>query len=172
MKREQKAEVVENLGEIFQENKNFYIVDSSRLTVNQINDFRRLCFNEGIKIQVVKNTLIRKALERAEINEDMSEILKGASSIMISENMSAPAKLIKEYRKKNDKPVLKAAYIQESLYIGDDSLDSLLKIKSREQLIGEVIGMLQSPMQNVISGLKGQGGKIAGILKTLSEKES
>jgi large subunit ribosomal protein L10 len=172
MKREQKAVVVDNLGDILSENKNFYIVDSSRLTVNQINEFRRLCFKEGVTIQVVKNSLIKKALERAEITEDLSQVLKGASSIMMAENMSAPAKLIKEFRKKGDKPVLKAAYIQESLYVGDDSLESLLKIKTREQLIGEVIGMLQSPMQNVISGLKGQGGKIAGILKTLSEKES
>lgn len=172
MKREQKAEVVDNLGEILSANKNFYIVDSSKLTVNQINDFRRICFNEGVTIQVVKNTLIRKALERADINEDFSQVLKGTSSIMFAESMTAPAKLIKEFRKTHDKPVLKAAYIQESLFIGDDSLESLLKIKSKEQLIGEVIGMLQSPMQNVISGLKGQGSKIAGILKTLSEKES
>ena len=173
MKKEKnKEEVIVSLVELLNSNKNFYLVDSSRLTVNQVNNLRRMCFNKGVSLQVVKNTLIQKAIERIGMPEDFSGILKGSSSLMMAEDPTLPAKLIKEFRKTSEMPKLKAAYIQESLYIGDENLDNLIKIKSKNQLIGEVIGMLQSPMQNVISGLKGQGAKIAGILKTLEEKKS
>ena len=172
MKKENKEELIASLVELLNSNANFYLVDSSQLTVNQVNNLRRMCFNQGISLQVVKNSLIQKALERVGMTEDFSGILKGSSSIMTAADPTQPAKLIKEFRKTHAKPTLKAAYIQESLYVGDDNLDALLKIKSKTQLIGEVIGMLQSPIQNVISGLKGQGGKIAGILKTLEEKKS
>ncbi len=172
MKKENKEEVIAGLVALLNSNTNFYVVDSSALTVNQVNNLRRICFNQGVSLQVVKNTLIQKALERVGMNEDFSSILKGSSSIMTAADPTLPAKLIKEFRKTHERPVLKAAYIQESLYVGDENLDNLLKIKSKAQLIGEVIGMLQSPIQNVISGLQGQGGKIAGILKTLEEKKS
>jgi large subunit ribosomal protein L10 len=172
MKKENKEEMISSLTELLTANKNFYLVDSSKLTVNQVNELRRICFNEGVSLQVVKNTLIGKALERANINEDFSSALAGPSSLMIAEDPTKPAKLIKEFRKRFERPLLKAAYIQESLYLGDENLDNLMKIKSKNQLIGEVLGMIQSPIQNVISGLKGQGAKIAGILKTLEEKKS
>lgn len=172
MKKENKEELIGSLVDLLSSNKNFYLVDSSQLTVNQVNDLRRICYSKGVGLQVVKNSLIEKALERSAIPEDFASILKGPSSIMTAEDPTAPAKLIIEFRKKFARPVLKAAYIQECLYVGDENLESLLRIKSKEQLIGEVLGMLQSPLQNVISGLKGQGTKIAGILKTLEEKKS
>ncbi|MCX6352532.1 MAG: 50S ribosomal protein L10 [Bacteroidetes bacterium] len=170
MKKEQKVEAIDNLSKVLTDSVNFYIVDSSALTVIQTNNLRRMCFSKGITMQVVKNTLIQKALENANIKEDFSSVLKGASSIMISEDFSAPAKLIIEFRKTHAKPVLKAAYIQECLYVGDENLKSLLSIKSREQLIGDVIGMLQSPMNNVLSQLQSAGQKIVGVLKTIEEK--
>lgn len=173
MRREEKHEIVDELSSLLAEKKNFYVADISDLSVNDTNALRRLCFERGIEIQVVKNTLIRKALEKAEMfQDDMGGVLKGSSSIMFSDNFTAPAKLIQEFRKAHPKPVLKAAFIEESLYVGDNQLDTLLSLKSREQLIAEVVALLQSPIRNVISGLSGQGSKIAGILKTLSEKES
>ena len=173
MKRETKHEIANELSQTLAEKKNFYIADVSTLTVNETNQLRRKCFEKDISIQMVKNTLIRKALEDANINADeFAEVLKGPSSLMISENVNAPAKLIKEFRKAHSRPVLKAAYIEESLYIGDDKIDTLVSLKSRDELIADVVALLKSPMQNVISGLQGGGHKIAGILKTLSEKES
>jgi large subunit ribosomal protein L10 len=171
MNRQQKEEIANALSEHLSTSKNFYVADISGLTANQTNALRRLCFERGVSMQVVKNTLIQKALEQANVETgEMQVALKGASSIMTSESSTAPAKLIKEFRATADKPVLKAAYIEESFYIGDNMLDTLLTLKSKEQLIGEIIGLLKSPMQNVISGLQGGGQKIAGILKTLSEK--
>jgi large subunit ribosomal protein L10 len=174
MKKENKEEIVNALSESVAQSGNFYITDTSGLTVNQTNALRRLCFERGIKMQVVKNTLIRKALEQANIEtEGFAPVLKGSSSIMFAESFTAPAKLIKEFRTSNPKPVLKAAYIEQSLYVGDDKIETLLTLKSKEELIADVIALLQSPMKNVISGLQGSGGqKIAGILKTLSEKEA
>jgi large subunit ribosomal protein L10 len=171
MNKQQKEEIVNALSEHLSTSKNFYVADISNLTANQTSALRRLCFERGVSMQVVKNTLIQKALEQANIETgEMQGALKGSSSIMTAESSTAPAKLIKEFRASNDKPVLKAAYIEESFYVGDNMLDTLLTLKSKEQLIGEIIGLLKSPMQNVISGLQGGGHKIAGILKTLSEK--
>jgi large subunit ribosomal protein L10 len=171
MNRQQKEEIVNALTEHLSSAKNFYVADISALTANQTNALRRLCFQRGVNMQVVKNTLIEKALEQANIETgELQTALKGASSIMTAESSTAPAKLIKEFRASHDKPVLKAAYIEESLYVGDHMLDTLLNLKSKEQLIGEIIGLLKSPMQNVISGLQSGGQKIAGIVKTLSEK--
>ena len=173
MNRENKSDIVAELTAKLSASRNFYIADIADLSANQANELRRLCFARGVSMQMVKNTLISKALIAAEINEEeFQPALKGSSSILMAESFTAPAKLIKEFREKNPKPILKAAYIEESLYLGDESLDTLLTLKSREELIADVVALLQSPMRNVISGLQSGGSKIAGILKTLSEKES
>lgn len=171
MKKEEKHEIVLDLKEKLTAHNNFYITDTSNLTVAQVNVIRRKCFEKGIKMQVAKNTLIRKAMEAT--GNDYSELfgsLKGTSAIMFSEVGNAPAKLIKEVRKNGDKPALKAAYIDSAIFIGDNQLEALIQLKSKEELIGEVITLLQSPAKNVISGLKASGGKLAGILKTLEER--
>lgn len=172
MNREEKQEVVSALQVKMQEFGNFYIADTSSLSVEKVNSIRRKCFESGIDMQVAKNTLIRKAIEGLE--SDASEIfvaLKGQSALLFSTTGNGPAKLIKALRKGSDKPVLKAAYIDSTVFIGDNQLDTLVSLKSREELIGEIIGLLQSPAKNVISALKSSGGKIAGIVKTLQERE-
>lgn len=174
MKKEEKFDIVQSLTEQIKEYGNFYITDTSNLTVEKINGIRRKCFDSGISIQVAKNTLLRKAMEAA--GGDYSEVyvaLKGSSTILFSTGGSAtaPAKLIKELRRTGDKPVLKAAYIDSAVFIGDNQLDALTRLKSREELIGEIIGLLQSPAKNVISALQSSGGKLAGIVKTLQERE-
>lgn len=173
MKREEKHEVVSALTEKMKEYGNFYITDTSSLSVAKINNIRRKCFENEIGMQVVKNTLIKKALEQLDGDvTPLFEVLKGSSSILFSTNANAPAKLIKELRKgKNEKPVLKAAYVDSAIFIGDNQLDALVNLKSREQLIGEIIGLLQSPAKNVISALQSGGNKLAGIVKTLQERE-
>lgn len=173
MRKEQKHEVVSALAERMKESGNFYITDTSSLTVAKINNIRRKCFENQIGIQVVKNTLIRKALEQLDGDvAPLFDVLKGSSSVMFSTNANAPAKLIKELRKaKEEKPVLKAAYVDSTVFIGDNQLDALVNLKSREELIGEIIGLLQSPAKNVISALSTGGNKLAGIVKTLQERE-
>ncbi|ADY52815.1 LSU ribosomal protein L10P [Pseudopedobacter saltans DSM 12145] len=171
MRKEEKHEVVSALAEQMKEYGNFYITDTSELTVEKINNIRRKCFENNIGMQVVKNTLIKKALEQ--IDGDVAPLfdaLKGASSIMFSITGSAPAKLIQALRKQGDKPVLKAAYIDSTAFIGDNQLATLASLKSREELIGDIIGLLQSPAKNVISGLQSGGNKLAGIVKTLQER--
>ncbi|MEJ7560104.1 MAG: 50S ribosomal protein L10 [Pedobacter sp.] len=172
MNREEKHELVSALQEKMQEFGNFYIADTSSLSVAKINNIRRKCFESGIEMQVAKNSLIKKAIEGLE--GDSSEIyaaLKGQSAILFSTSGNAPAKLIKALRKGSDKPVLKAAYIDSSIYVGDNHLDALVTLKTREELVGDIIGLLQSPAKNVISALKSSGSKIAGIVKTLQERE-
>jgi len=172
MKKEQKIEIADALGGVIANRGNFYITDISTLTVAQTNDLRRLCFQKGVQIQVVKNTLIRKALANANVETDQFKpVLKGPSAIMFAENYTTPAKLIKEFRTTHPKPVLKAAFIEASLYVGDNMIDTLISLKSKEELIADVIALLQSPMKRVIGGLQSGGNKIAGIVKTLSEKE-
>ena len=171
MRKEEKHEVVSALAEQMKEYGNFYITDTSELTVEKINNIRRKCFENNIGIQVVKNTLIKKALEQIDGDvEPLFGALKGASSIMFSTTGSAPAKLIQALRKQGDKPVLKAAYIDSTAFIGDNQLATLASLKSREELIGDIIGLLQSPAKNVISGLQSGGNKLAGIVKTLQER--
>ncbi|GGC75154.1 50S ribosomal protein L10 [Pedobacter quisquiliarum] len=172
MNREEKHELVSTLQAKMQQYGNFYIADTSALSVAKVNNIRRKCFESGIEMQVAKNSLIRKAIEG--LDGDASEIfaaLKGQSALLFSEQSNGPAKLIKALRKGSDKPVLKAAYIDASVYVGDNHLDALVNIKSREELIGDIVGLLQSPAKNVISALKSSGGKIAGIVKTLQERE-
>ena len=155
---------------------NFYIVDIAGLNAEQTATLRRDCFNDGIKLTVVKNTLFHKVIKDAN-NSEMDLLvpaLEGNTAIMYTEAPAVPAKLIKKYNKAgNEKPLLKAAYAQECAFVGADKIEELINIKSREELIGQIIGMLQSPIQNVISALQNGGGStIAGLVKTLEEKEN
>ena len=171
MKKEEKHEVVLALTETIAEYGNFYITDTANLSVAKVNDIRRKCFENGIKMQVAKNKLIRKAME-ASLGDfsEMFEVLKGSSSILFSKSANAPAKLIKQLRRTGDKPVLKAAYIDSSIFIGDNQLDALVNLKSKEELVADIIALLQSPVKNVISGLQSGGNKLAGIVKKLQER--
>lgn len=172
MTREEKSRVIEDLTAQLTENSIIYLADISGLDAGNTTNLRRACFKANVKLAVVKNTLLAKAMESSDKDfGDLADVLKGNTSIMFSETGNAPAKVIKEFRKKSDKPVLKGAFVEEAVYIGDDQLDNLVNIKSKEEVIGDIIGLLQSPAKNVVSALKSGGGKLAGILKTLSEKE-
>jgi large subunit ribosomal protein L10 len=179
MTREDKIELVNELSEKLSKTTFFYITDAGGMTVAETNAFRRACFEKGIEYKVVKNSLIKKALERqnADYSELSNKALKGFSGIMFSpESGNLPAKILLDFRSKakkkdNPKPLLKGAAIDSSVFIGDEQLQALSALKSRNELIGDVIGLLQSPAKNVISALKSSGGKIAGIVKTLSERE-
>ena len=173
MTRDEKMQVIDNLAQSISNSKHFYLTDISALNAEQTSNLRRKCFEKDIKLVVVKNTLLKKALEKLEVGYDgIFDILKDSTSIMFTETANAPAKLIKEFRKTMDKPVLKAAFVEESLYIGDEQLDMLSSLKSKEELIGDIILILQSPAKNVISALQSGGTNLTGILKTLSNKES
>jgi len=171
MTKEEKAAVIEDLTGQLAENSTIYLADISGLDAVSTSDLRRACFKANIKLSVVKNTLLAKAMEASDKEfGDLPEVLKGNTSLMFSEIGNAPAKLIQNFRRKSDKPLLKGAYIESGVYIGDDKLLALVNIKSKEEVIADIIALLQSPAKNVISGLKSGGGKLAGILKTLSEK--
>jgi large subunit ribosomal protein L10 len=173
MKKEQKSQVIDSLVEQLANNGHFYLTDVASLSAGKTSTLRRLCFDKNIKMLVVKNSLLKKAMERnVEIDyKPLIGTLKGSTAILFSEVGSDPAKLLKEFRKAgNDKPLLKSAFVEGSTYIGDNQLDALASIKSKNEVIGEIIGLLQSPAKNVISALKSSGGKLAGIVKTLSEK--
>jgi large subunit ribosomal protein L10 len=172
MNKDQKAQYIEDLAQDLSKANIFYLADTASLTVETINQLRRRCFQQGIELRVVKNTLLAKAMAKVEGRnyDNLASVLSGPTSIMFAEVGNAPAKLIKDFRKKNDRPILKGAYIEEAIFIGDNQLDTLEAIKSREELIGDIIGLLQSPAKNVISGLTSGGSKIAGILKTLEER--
>jgi large subunit ribosomal protein L10 len=171
MTKEEKHDLVIALTEQMKEYGNFYITDTSNLTVAKINNIRRKCFESDITMQVAKNSLIKKAMDGIDGDfTQLYDVLKGSSSILFSKSATAPAKLIKQLRKQGDKPVLKAAYIDSSIFVGDNQLDSLINLKSKEQLIGEIIGLLQSPAKNVISALQSGGNILAGVVKTLQER--
>ncbi|MEN3322590.1 50S ribosomal protein L10 [Mariniflexile soesokkakense] len=172
MTREEKSQVIEDLTAELASNANIYVADISGLNALTTSELRRACFKANIKLAVVKNTLLEKAMEASERDfGNLPTVLKGNTSVMYSETGNAPAKLIKTFRKKSEKPLLKGAFIEECVYIGDNQLDMLVDIKSKEELLGDIVGLLQSPAKNVVSALKSSGGKLAGILKTLSEKE-
>jgi large subunit ribosomal protein L10 len=173
MTREEKLTVIEDLTAQLGDNGIIYLADISGLDAQTTSNLRRVCFKANIKLAVVKNTLLEKAMEASDKEfGELPSVLKGNTSLMFSQTGNAPAKLIKDFRKKSEKPILKGAFIEEAIYLGDEQLDALVSIKSKEEVIGDIIGLLQSPAKNVISGLKSGGGKLAGILKTLSEKES
>ena len=171
MNKQEKNQMIEVLDGMLNDNNNFYLADISGLTAEENSALRRLCFKRDVSLQVVKNTLLKKALEKN--NADFSElydVLVGNTSILQAESGNAPAKVIKEFRKKNDKPILKAAHIEESLYIGDENLSALADLKSKDELIGDIITLLQSPAKNVISSLQSGGNKLSGIVKALEER--
>jgi large subunit ribosomal protein L10 len=171
MTREEKNQAIEVLTEKVNGANVFYLADIAGLDAESSSKLRRSCFTNNIQIEVVKNTVLRKALERAEGDYDeLYDTLKGNTSVIFAEAGNAPARLIKEFRKKSEKPVLKGAFIDQAIYIGDANLDFLTSIKSKEELIGDLIALLQSPAKNVVSALQSSGGKLAGIVKTLSER--
>ena len=172
MTKEEKAIYIEDLASELAGSSVLYLTDTAELTVETINSIRRRCFQSNVTLRVVKNALLQKAMDRVEGKDygKLRDILKGSTSIMISAEANLPAKLIQEFRKKNSKPILKGAYIDEAIFIGDDQLIVLESLKSKEELVGEIIGLLLSPAKNVLSGLQGAGGKIAGILKTLENR--
>jgi large subunit ribosomal protein L10 len=173
MRREEKNTIIDSLAEILKEYSHFYLTDTAQLNAADTSDLRRKCFENDIKLIVVKNTLLRRALEQSEVNfEELYPVLKGTTSIMFANTGNGPAKIIKEFRKKHDKPVLKGAYVQESIFVGENTLDILISIKSKQELVGDIIFMLQSPAKNVISALQSGGNKIHGVLETLSKKEN
>ena len=172
MTREEKSQVIEELTAQLADYTHIYLTDTSGLNAGATTELRRACYKANIKMAVVKNSLLGKAMEASDKDfGDLPSTLKGNTSVMYSETGNAPAKVIKAFRKKSDRPLLKGAFIEEAIYIGDENLDALVDIKSREELIGDIVALLQSPAKNVISALKSSGGKLAGILKTLSEKE-
>ena len=174
MTREEKAQIIEELKQKFQDNMHFYVTNASGMSVAQVNDFRRICFKNNIEYKVVKNTFIKKALEsmEADFTPFNDEVLAGFSGVMFSkENGKAPAQAIQEFKKKyKDKLTLKGASIDTDLFIGADQLDTLSKLKSKEELIGDIIGLLNSPIQNVLGGLNSGKHILAGLVKTLSER--
>lgn len=172
MRKEDKNQIIDSLVEQLNKHSNFYLADISDLTVETTNKLRRLCFRRNVELQVVKNTLLKKAMEKT--NRDFGslyDVLEGPTSVMFSDTGNVPAILIKEFKSKFSKPILKGAWVQESCFVGENQLEILVNIKSKNELIADVIALLQSPAKNVIGALQSGGNKIAGIVKTLSEKE-
>ncbi len=172
MKRSEKFEIIGSLTEQINLSNHFYLTDIESLDAADTSSLRRLCNKQSVKLVVVKNTLLRKAMEAS--NKEAAElygVLKGNTSVMFCDDANTPAKLIKDFKKKHKKPILKGAYVQESIYLGENQLDVLVSIKSKNELLGEVIGLLQSPMKNVLGALQSGGNTIHGVLKTLGERE-
>ena len=171
--RQEKDLRIEELAEQIKGTNVLYLADTSAMSAEATTNLRRACHKQGVTLRVVKNTLLRKAMEKVE-GKDYSDViatLTGQTAIMIAEKGNAPAKLIRNFRKKDAKPALKSAWIDEAVFVGDDQLVMLSDLKGREELIGDIIALLQSPIKNVISGLQGSGGQtIAGLLKTLEER--
>lgn len=173
MRREDKEVIIDNLAQRLNDAKHFYLTDISELNAEETSKLRRKCFEQQINLMVVKNTLLRKAMEKSEGEyDDLYAVLKDSTSIMFCETGNIPAKLIKDFRKVMEKPILKAAFVEESIYIGDEQLDRLATIKSKEELLADLLSLLQSPARNLVSALASNGSKLAGALKTLSEKEN
>jgi large subunit ribosomal protein L10 len=173
MNKNEKQLMIDDLSKRLDDNSVIYITDISDLDATATSALRRQCFAKNIKLSVVKNTLLKKAMENVQGKDftELYDILPGPTAIMLSDTGNLPAKLIKDFRKKNDKPVLKGAFVEESVYLGDEQLNSLVDIKSKDELLGEIVGLLQSPAKNVISALTSGKNTIAGLVKTLSEKE-
>ena len=171
MTREEKSVAINEILDVLKSNQNIYLTDISGLNALETSNLRRMCFKAGVKLSVVKNTLLEKAMESSEKDfGELKETLKGNTSVMIAEVSNAPAKVIKNFRKKSERPILKGAMIEEDIYVGDEQLETLFTIKSKEELIGDIIMLLRSPAKNVISALSSSGGKLSGILQTLSNK--
>jgi large subunit ribosomal protein L10 len=171
MKKTEKVAIINELTSKLSEYSHFYLADTTGLNAGATSDLRRLCFTKDVKMMVVKNTLFKKAIEQSEKNiEGLDPALKGTSAVLFSNTGNLPAKLIKDFRKKAAIPVFKGAFVEESVYLGEGQLEALVNIKSKEELIGDVIALLQSPMKNVVSALQSGGTTIHGLLKTLEER--
>ena len=173
MNKTEKGEIIESLKDKINDASYFYLADASSMTVAQINSFRRKCFEQGIEVKVVKNTLVKKAMEALAASKGYADIfsaLHGPTAMLFSEVGNAPAKVLKAFRASSERPILKAAYIDSAVFKGDDQIDVLVAIKSKNELIGDIIGLLQSPARNVIGALQSSGQKLAGLLKTLEER--
>jgi large subunit ribosomal protein L10 len=172
MTKEEKTKIIEDLTLELSNTPHFYLADTSGLNAEKTQELRSMCFKNNIRLLVVKNTLLSKAIDKSGKNAgELKSVLNEPTSIMFTEVGNAPAKLIKEFRGNNERPILKGAYVEESVYIGNDSLESLVNLKSRDELIGDIIMLLQSPMNTVLSQLNSGKHILAGIAKTLSEKE-
>ncbi|HPR32676.1 MAG TPA: 50S ribosomal protein L10 [Prolixibacteraceae bacterium] len=176
MKRSEKQAIIDNLTKEINSYNHFYLTDISDMNAEKTSELRRICFQKEVKLIVVKNTLLKRAIEASDKKADeLFDVLKGNTTLMFCQTGNLPAILIQDFRKKNKalaRPVFKAAYVQESVYVGENQLDALINIKTKEQLLGDLIALLQSPAKNVISALQNAGGqKIVGLLKTLSDKE-
>lgn len=172
MRREEKNAIIEGLTAQINNASHFYLTDISELNAADTLSLRRACYEKNIELVVVKNTLLRQALDKSEGNfEALYDSLKNSTSVMFCETGNGPAKLIKEFRKGHDRPVLKAAFVEESIYLGDEQLDTLFSLKSKSELIGDVVLLLQLPMKNLLSAMQSGGNKLAGVLQTLAEKE-
>ena len=173
MRRTEKESIIDNLTEQINNASHFYLTDISELNAADTSNLRRKCFEKEVELVVVKNTLLKKALDKSEGNfEDLYDILKNSTSIMFCETGNVPAKLIKDFRITHERPVLKAAFVEASIYLGDEQLEALASLKSKDELIGDVLALLQSPMNNLLSALQSGGNNLAGVLKTLAEKEA
>ena len=172
MKSTEKKVIIDNLKNQIDSYNHFYLTDISGLNATDTSDLRRLCFKQDVKLVVAKNTLLRKALESSEKNaEELYDALKGNTSVMFAENGNVPAKLIKEFQKKHKKPLLKAAFVEESVYMGENQLETLVAVKSKNELIADVVALLKSPTQTLLSQLQSGGNTIHGVLETLKERE-
>ncbi|GIV31864.1 MAG: 50S ribosomal protein L10 [Saprospiraceae bacterium] len=173
MTRQEKAAVIEELKQKFESTAFFYVTDSSAMTVEQVNKLRRLFFEKGIEMRVVKNTLARKAMEQVSAERNfmaLFETLKGPTAILFTDTANLPAKIIKEFRKESDRPIIKAAYIDSDVFVGDENLDMLANLKSKEDLLGELLTLLNAPMSNLLGALGSGGQNVMGLLKALEEK--
>lgn len=173
MNKTEKTAAIAELKDKFENNKFFYVTDSSTLTVEEVNNLRRKCFESNVEMQVVKNTLAIKALQGssdASSYEDLLDAFKGPTTILFSESANVPAKIISDFRKSHERPVLKAAFIESDIFSGDDQLETLAALKSKEDLIGEVVLLLQSPIKNVLGSLQSGGNTISGLLKALEQR--
>lgn len=173
MRLEEKNAIINSLAEKLEEYSHFYLTDTAELNAADTSALRRKCFEKEILMVVVKNTLLKRALEKSEKDfDELYDVLKGSTSVLFTNTGNVPAKLIKEFRKKHDKPVLKAAYVEESVYVGENELEALVAVKSKDELLGDLIALLQSPVKNVMSALQSGSGTIHGVLETLSQREN
>ena len=172
MKSAEKQVIIDNLKEKIDSYNHFYLTDTSGLNAEDTSQLRRLCFKQEVKLVVAKNTLLRRALGESEKDAgDLYDALKGNTTVMFADTGNVPAKLIKDFRRKHDKPLLKAAFVEESVYLGENQLEALVAVKSKNELIADVVSLLQSPVKTVLSQLQSGGDTIHGVLETLKEKE-
>lgn len=172
MTREEKDLQIKELTQMLADNSVLYLTDATGLNAEETTQLRRACYKNDVRMRVVKNTLLRRAMEASEGTDfsELYEVLTGQTALLVSNVGNAPAKILKEFRKKSDMPTLKAAYVEESTYLGDDQIDALTAIKSKDELIAELIALLQSPMKNVVGALNSGGNTVSGLVKALQER--